>query len=103
RRVILATAPGATSGGAEVRSSKLRLTLQANCSRIKEDGECLSDGTSLRTLTCSRGLMELFTCREPISAWTHGAWMLLCVPAGVLLQMRARGSLLKRLGFAIFT
>jgi len=46
--------------------------------------------------------MELFIFREPVNAWTHGAWMLLCIPAGIFLQLRAR-SLLKRVGFAVFT
>src|SRR5262245_13544068 len=47
--------------------------------------------------------MDLLAFREPVNAWTHGAWMLLCLPAGVLLQLRSRGSPLKHLGFAVFT
>jgi hemolysin III len=47
--------------------------------------------------------MNLLIFREPVNAWTHGAWMLLCIPAGVLLQLRAQRDLLKRVGFAIFT
>lgn len=46
--------------------------------------------------------MDLFIFREPISAWTHGAWMFLCLPAGLYLQRQARGPL-KRIGFGVFT
>src|SRR5438105_9937144 len=47
--------------------------------------------------------MNLFIYREPVSAWTHGIWMLMCIPAGVLLQLRARRCVLKHFGFAVFT
>lgn len=47
--------------------------------------------------------MDLFSFREPVNAWTHGMWMLLCIPAGIILQCRARRCPLKHLGFAIFT
>jgi hypothetical protein len=29
--------------------------------------------------------MDWFAPHEPISAWTHGVWMLLAIPAGALL------------------
>src|SRR4051812_20756258 len=47
--------------------------------------------------------MSAFVFREPVSAWTHGAWMLLCIPAGIILQMQARRCPLKHVGFAVFT
>jgi hemolysin III len=47
--------------------------------------------------------MDLLSFREPVNAWTHGIWMLLCVPAGVLLQFRCWGCLRKQIAFAIFT
>ena len=47
--------------------------------------------------------MDLLAFREPVNAWTHGAWMLLCIPAGLLLQVRARGNLLKHFSFAVFS
>ena len=47
--------------------------------------------------------MDSIIVREPVSAWTHGAWMLLCIPAGIYLQTRARRCLLKHAGFAIFS
>lgn len=47
--------------------------------------------------------MDLLAFREPVNAWTHGAWMMLAIPAGFLLQARSRGCLLKQVGFAIFT
>src|SRR5438067_11348352 len=40
--------------------------------------------------------------REPVSAWTHGAWGLFCVPATLLLSLRAGRDALKQIGFAIF-
>jgi hemolysin III len=47
--------------------------------------------------------MSEFAFREPVSAWTHGAWMLLCIPAGIILQLQARRCPLKHIGFAVFT
>src|SRR5205085_214145 len=47
--------------------------------------------------------MDPLICREPVSAWTHGVWMLLCIPAGILLQLRARRCPVKHFGFAVFT
>src|SRR5437868_5254482 len=40
--------------------------------------------------------------REPVSAWTHGAWLLLSVPATLLLWRAARGDRAKRGGFLVF-
>ncbi len=47
--------------------------------------------------------MNPLLCREPVSAWTHGGWMLLCIPAAVFLQLRARRCVLKHVGFAVFS
>lgn len=33
--------------------------------------------------------MDLFDLREPVSAWSHGAWLLLALPGSVLLWRRA--------------
>jgi hemolysin III len=40
--------------------------------------------------------------REPVSAWTHCAWMLLSLPAMLLLWTRSGGSPAKRLGLTVF-
>jgi hemolysin III len=46
--------------------------------------------------------MDWFYCREPVSAWTHGAWALLAVPASWLLWRRTRGDRGKRVGILVF-
>lgn len=35
--------------------------------------------------------MNFFDLREPVSAWSHGAWLLLAVPGSILLWLRATG------------
>jgi hemolysin III len=35
--------------------------------------------------------MDLFDLREPVSAWSHGVWLLLIVPGALLLWRRTRG------------
>ena len=35
--------------------------------------------------------MNLFDLREPVSAWSHGAWLLMALPGSVLLWWRAGG------------
>jgi len=40
--------------------------------------------------------------REPVSAWTHFTWLVLSLPATVILLRLARGDLLKRIGFSVF-
>jgi hemolysin III len=47
--------------------------------------------------------MNLLIFREPVNAWTHGAWVLFCIPAAILLQLRAQRCPLKHVGFAIFS
>src|SRR2546427_11237 len=47
--------------------------------------------------------MDWTYCREPVSAWTHGAWMLLALPGGWLLWRRTRGESGKRVGIAIYS
>jgi hemolysin III len=42
------------------------------------------------------------TFREPFSAWTHCAWLLLSLPATVLLWRAGRGDWLKRFSFLVF-
>src|SRR5258708_24272073 len=39
---------------------------------------------------------------DPVSAWTHGAWFLLSLPATIWLLSRVRGNLAKQAGFLIF-
>lgn len=46
--------------------------------------------------------MDLFQFREPVCAWTHGIWMVLAVPATLLLVKRSRGNLAKQLSLLIF-
>src|SRR5207302_2720188 len=40
--------------------------------------------------------------REPVSAWTHGAWALLSLPAMLLLWARTGDNPVKRLGLMVF-
>jgi hemolysin III len=63
----------------------------------------LSDKSGRNRLSIREQLMDLLSFREPVNAWTHGVWMLLCIPAGLLLQLRCRGCLRKQIAFAIFT
>lgn len=46
--------------------------------------------------------MEWLHFREPVSAWTHGAWFLLAWPASVLLWKAGRGDRLKQISLLIF-
>jgi len=46
--------------------------------------------------------MEWLSFREPVSAWTHFLWLLLSLPATVILWYLGRGCLLKRIGVVIF-
>ncbi len=47
--------------------------------------------------------MDWTYCREPVSAWTHGVWMLLAFQASWLLWRRTHGEPGKRVGVSIFT
>jgi hemolysin III len=40
--------------------------------------------------------------REPVSAWTHGSWLLLSIPATVLLWRRSEGDAARRLSLLVF-
>jgi hemolysin III len=47
----------------------------------------------------------LLTCldfREPVSAWTHGSWLLLSLPATMLLWRRADGDPARRISLLVF-
>lgn len=46
--------------------------------------------------------MSLFPFREPMNALTHGFWLVVCIPAVVILLSRARGDRLRVLGIAIY-
>jgi hemolysin III len=46
--------------------------------------------------------MDWLDFREPVSAWTHCLWMMLAVPATLLLWRRSRGSLPKQISLLIF-
>jgi hemolysin III len=46
--------------------------------------------------------MNWLSPHDPVSAWTHGLWMLAAVPAGALLVWRNRGDVGKLIGTAIF-
>ncbi len=43
-----------------------------------------------------------FVVREPVSAWTHFAWMVLAIPATCALWPLARGNTLKQIGVLVF-
>jgi hemolysin III len=46
--------------------------------------------------------MDWFAPHDAISAWTHGIWMLLAIPAGALLVWRNRGDRIKMIGMSVF-
>jgi hemolysin III len=39
---------------------------------------------------------------DPVSAWTHGAWFLLAIPATLWLVLKCRGDIVKQVGFIVF-
>lgn len=45
---------------------------------------------------------DWLTFREPVSAWTHGLWLMLAPVAFVLLWRAGRGDRLKQVGFLIY-
>lgn len=47
-------------------------------------------------------MADWLTFREPVSAWTHGLWLLLAPAAIVLLWRAAQGDRLKQAGFLIY-
>jgi hemolysin III len=46
--------------------------------------------------------MDFLNPREPISAWSHGLWLLLAIPGVVLLWRRSAGDRAKRISLAIY-
>src|SRR4051794_34374050 len=46
--------------------------------------------------------MEFLSPREPVSAWTHGFWLLASLPAVYLLWIRGRGDRAKQISFLIY-
>lgn len=46
--------------------------------------------------------MDFFDLREPVSCWTHGAWLILSLPGAYLLWREGRGDRLKQLSLLIF-
>src|SRR4051812_22998241 len=48
------------------------------------------------------GPMNLFAFREPISAWSHGTWLVLALPATIWLWRRGGADLAKKLSLLIF-
>ena len=46
--------------------------------------------------------MNILELREPFSAWSHGSWLLLSLPAVVLLWRRGGGDLGKRVSLVVF-
>jgi len=46
--------------------------------------------------------MEFFNLREPVSAWTHGAWLAFSLPATLFLWRRCGGDAWRRLSFVVF-
>jgi hemolysin III len=46
--------------------------------------------------------MTYLEFREPVSAWTHGSWLLLSIPATALLWRRSEGDLARRLSLLVF-
>jgi hemolysin III len=46
--------------------------------------------------------MNWLECREPVSAWTHGIWMLCALPACAVLYRISGGDRLKQIGLMVF-
>lgn len=46
--------------------------------------------------------MEFLSFREPVSAWTHGLWMMLAMPATLLLWRLSRGQRGKQVSLLVF-
>src|ERR1700692_2945398 len=46
--------------------------------------------------------MSWLDFREPVSAWTHGLWLILSLPGTLWLLNKSRGDPVKRLGFLVF-
>ena len=46
--------------------------------------------------------MAFLQFREPFSAWSHATWLLLSIPATLVLLKRSRGDRAKRISFLIF-
>src|SRR5215468_6387904 len=46
--------------------------------------------------------MGWFDFRDPVSAWTHGIWMVLSLPASVVTWRLCRGDLVKQLSLLVF-
>lgn len=46
--------------------------------------------------------MDFLAFREPVSAWTHCAWMILAIPATVLLCWKTRGNVGRQVGLFVF-
>ena len=46
--------------------------------------------------------MDFFDFREPVSCWTHGAWLLLTLPGAYWLWREGRGDRLKQLSLLVF-
>jgi hemolysin III len=46
--------------------------------------------------------MNYLDFREPVSAWTHALWMILAIPATILLCRRCGGGWVRRVSFFVF-
>jgi hemolysin III len=46
--------------------------------------------------------MDWYAPHEAVSAWTHGLWMLLAIPAGTFLVWKNRSDLVRMIGMAVF-
>ena len=47
-------------------------------------------------------MVYLFQFREPFSAWSHGLWLLLSIPATFVLWRRCGGDRAKQLSLTVF-
>jgi len=47
-------------------------------------------------------LVSLFEFREPVNAWSHALWLMLSLPATMLLLRRCRGDRARRLSLLVF-
>ena len=47
-------------------------------------------------------MMSYFALREPFSAWSHVLWLILSLPATVILWRRCHGDVSKQLSFLVF-
>src|SRR5262245_25290865 len=96
-QVPLTPAGGASKNTGRGRAASLAWMAPVSSLSLRERATLTSPRTA-----GERVGMDWLHVREPVSAWTHGAWGLFCLPATLLLQLRAGRDVLKLIGFTVF-